>query len=262
MICMSELKDQQPDSPPPPDPPERQSPGSDSSGKQSSKSADDVLPEAYSGGPDKTGAAGAERSEHPMGGGDKDRAAAQLEAEPLPAGGAHADSEVARTARTDHVAQHPAAGDTSFRPHSEETRPVSTATQTNELSGGAEAKDSSPDAHGQVRDAEGILDPSDRWKPEDGTPVLGRSWDADVAKEWSDHKVLDLKDWNLERNDQWVDSIIEQEGEPYLASPQESNRWDIANDRQTVYGRELAQFERAGYHQEGDYLRSPEERQT
>ena len=95
------------------------------------------------------------------------------------------------------------------------------------------------------------------WSPDDGTPVLGRLPDTEVAKDWPGHSVLDDPYWTPERNDGWIQSIIDQRGEPYLASPEDGNLWDYAYDRPTVYGRELDQLRGAGYGRFGDTMQPP-----
>lgn len=95
------------------------------------------------------------------------------------------------------------------------------------------------------------------WHPEDGTPVIGRLPDTDVAKPWPGHSVLDLKDWSIEKNDRWIQSIIDQRGTVYTGSPEAGNTWDMVYNRPTVYGRELDMLQKAGYTKVGDYLVPP-----
>jgi hypothetical protein len=95
------------------------------------------------------------------------------------------------------------------------------------------------------------------WHPEDGTPVIGRLPDTDVAKPWPGHSVLDLKDWSIAKNDRWIQSIIDQRGTVYTGSPEAGNTWDLVYDRPTVYGRELDMLRQAGYTKVGDYMVPP-----
>jgi hypothetical protein len=39
---------------------------------------------------------------------------------------------------------------------------------------------------------------------ERATAVIGRLPDTSVAKDWAGHEVLDLPDWTLAKNDEWV----------------------------------------------------------
>ncbi|MFZ5722213.1 MAG: RHS repeat domain-containing protein [Pseudomonadota bacterium] len=88
--------------------------------------------------------------------------------------------------------------------------------------------------------------------------VIGRLPDTEVAREWEGHEVLNIPDWNIQKNDEWVSGVIENRQTVYTASPIEGNIWDDIKGRETVYGRELGQFEKAGYTRDGDYLRPPQ----
>ena len=50
--------------------------------------------------------------------------------------------------------------------------------------------------------------------------VIGRIPDTAVAKEWPGHEVLDIPDWKIEKNDAWVQSVIERRMDVYIASPE------------------------------------------
>ena len=94
--------------------------------------------------------------------------------------------------------------------------------------------------------------------PEKPIYVLGRQVDTAVAKDWQGHSVLDIPDWTLQKNDAFVQGIIDQKGTVYLGSPQtQATLWDAVNDRQTVFARELEQLRNAGYQQVGDYMYPP-----
>jgi RHS repeat-associated protein len=88
--------------------------------------------------------------------------------------------------------------------------------------------------------------------------VLGRQVDTDVAKDWAGHSVLDIPDWTLAKNDAFIQKIIDEGGTAYLGSPQiEANLWDAANNRMTVFARELEQLKKAGYKRQGNYMLPP-----
>lgn len=97
----------------------------------------------------------------------------------------------------------------------------------------------------------------ERWKPEDGIPVLGRLPDTQVAKEWPDHAVLDLDDWTPVKNEEWIKSIIDQRGPVYVGSPTKGNLWDYDRDGPTMFASELRWLEEAGYRREGDMMIPP-----
>ena len=68
--------------------------------------------------------------------------------------------------------------------------------------------------------------------------------------------VLNIPDRTQAKNDAWVQGIIDQGASVYVASPQtETNLWDFANNRETIFARELNQLRNAGYTQAGDYLK-------
>jgi len=81
---------------------------------------------------------------------------------------------------------------------------------------------------------------------------------AAVAKDWPGHEVLDIPDWSIAKNDQWVQSVIDRKMDVYVGSPTTwSNLWDAAAGRSTVFGRELQQFLDAGYTWDGWTLIPP-----
>lgn len=93
---------------------------------------------------------------------------------------------------------------------------------------------------------------------EDTTAVIGRLPDTAVAKSWPGHEVLDLPDWSIAKNDQWVQSVIDRKMPVYVGSnPTWENIWDATNARTTVFGRELQQFTNAGYTLVGWTMLSP-----
>ncbi|EST30592.1 DUF6531 domain-containing protein [Streptomyces roseochromogenus] len=99
-------------------------------------------------------------------------------------------------------------------------------------------------------------EPSDKNGP---FAVIGRRPDTGVATDWEGHDVLDMpkESWKVEINDAWVQKIVTEERDVYLASnPTPANRFNELG-MPTVFNRELDQFEKAGYIQVGDYLISP-----
>jgi hypothetical protein len=60
----------------------------------------------------------------------------------------------------------------------------------------------------------------------------------------------------MEKNDAWVQGIIDEGRDVYMASPTRDNLTDELGDP-TVFSRELDQLRAAGYVEEGDYLRAP-----
>ncbi|MBL0318687.1 MAG: hypothetical protein IPP74_05280 [Alphaproteobacteria bacterium] len=90
--------------------------------------------------------------------------------------------------------------------------------------------------------------------------VIGRLTDTEVAKDWVGHEVLDIPEWSIEKNMQWVDSGIENGQTFYLASPIEGNTIQTGGSfagQPTVMAREIKRLEKAGYVRIGDYYVSP-----
>jgi RHS repeat-associated protein len=88
--------------------------------------------------------------------------------------------------------------------------------------------------------------------------VIGRQVDTTVAKDWAGHKILDIPNWTLKKNDAWVQGIIDSRAKVYIGTPQtQKTLWDAANSRPTVFARELEQLQGAGYKQVGDYMHPP-----
>jgi uncharacterized protein RhaS with RHS repeats len=88
--------------------------------------------------------------------------------------------------------------------------------------------------------------------------VLGRLEDTKVARDWDGHDVLNIPDWTIKKNDQWVEQGIKNKQEFYTASPEKGNLWDAAANRETVYARELNQIKGAGYVKQGDSFIHPD----
>jgi hypothetical protein len=116
---------------------------------------------------------------------------------------------------------------------------------------------------------------------DDGTVVIGRLPDTQVASEWDGYQKQELQanpnanefwqqehdrgatdlepGWSPENNDAWVQSIIDQRLSVYLGSPEAGNLVDPKRgDAPTVYKTELDKFRAAGYTQVGDYLVPPD----
>jgi len=92
----------------------------------------------------------------------------------------------------------------------------------------------------------------------DDIVVLGRQVDTAVAKNWPGHKMLDIQNWTIPRNDAFMQSVIQNKQKVYLGSPQtRSTLWDAKNNRSTVFARELDQLKAADYKQQGDYMLPP-----
>jgi len=87
--------------------------------------------------------------------------------------------------------------------------------------------------------------------------VLGRLDDTAVAKNWDGHDVLDDPNWTLTRNDDWVNSGIDNNQDFYIASPITEKNLISANPKypgETVFAREIRMIKEAGYVQKGDYF--------
>jgi len=92
----------------------------------------------------------------------------------------------------------------------------------------------------------------------DLTYVIGRRPDTAVAESWLEHNVLNTPNWTLKKNDAWIANIISQNAKVYVGSPEtKANLWDAANNRPTVFARELQQLQQAGYTRSGDYMLPP-----
>ncbi|MFE0454491.1 hypothetical protein ACFW2D_25060 [Streptomyces sp. NPDC058914] len=78
--------------------------------------------------------------------------------------------------------------------------------------------------------------------------VLGWKKDTKIAKDWPNHEVLALDDWDEALNDEFIRGVIEKRQKVYLASPIDGDR-ALTNVRggEAVYARELNQLLDAGY---------------
>jgi RHS repeat-associated protein len=94
----------------------------------------------------------------------------------------------------------------------------------------------------------------------DDVIVLGRQADTAVAANWPGHKVLNIDNWTMELNDNFIRTAIKRQQNVYLASPRAGNMIQTAGDftgQPTIFARELKMLENAGYKQMGDYLIHP-----
>jgi RHS repeat-associated protein len=88
--------------------------------------------------------------------------------------------------------------------------------------------------------------------------VIGRLEDTKAARDWEGHDVLNISDWTIKKNDEWVQQGIKNKQEFYTASPERGNLWDAAANRETVYGRELRQIKETGYVKRGNSYIHPD----
>lgn len=63
-----------------------------------------------------------------------------------------------------------------------------------------------------------------------------------------------VADWTLPKNDAWIQSIIDQRGTVYTASPTEGNYWNAVRGEPTIFAREVQQLQVRGMDGKGDYL--------
>jgi hypothetical protein len=90
--------------------------------------------------------------------------------------------------------------------------------------------------------------------------VIGKLEDTAVAKDWSDHDVLNDPNWTLKKNDSWVQSGINNRQTFYIASPTIQHNLVSSNPLypgETVFARELRMLIEANYTRTGDYMIPP-----
>jgi hypothetical protein len=76
--------------------------------------------------------------------------------------------------------------------------------------------------------------------------------------DWEGHDVLHIpKGWSSEINDAWIQKIIDERRDIYIASPQTAVNLIGRRGGPSVFSRELDQLRDAGYIQSGDYLLAP-----
>jgi RHS repeat-associated protein len=90
--------------------------------------------------------------------------------------------------------------------------------------------------------------------------VIGRIWDTAVAKGWAGHEVLDIPNWTLKKNAEWISEGIKAGQNFYMASSYAGNMVQTSGafkGQPTVFAMELEQLAKAGYRRIGDYLVHP-----
>jgi len=102
----------------------------------------------------------------------------------------------------------------------------------------------------------GILNPGEAWTPSQGIPVIGRIPDKAVISGYPGFVRIEetVRRWNMAKNDAWIQSIIDQGAEVYVASPTEGNYWNAVRGEPTVFAREVQQLLQSGYEWQGDFL--------
>jgi hypothetical protein len=91
--------------------------------------------------------------------------------------------------------------------------------------------------------------------------VIGRLYDTAAAKEWKGHDVLDIPDWTIKKNMEWIDQGIERRHNFYTASPEAGNMiLDSGRfkGQPTIYAIEIQRLKDAGYIKVGDYYLHPD----
>jgi RHS repeat-associated protein len=87
--------------------------------------------------------------------------------------------------------------------------------------------------------------------------VIGRDWDTDIAMDWEGHEVLYIKEWSPVKNDAWIQKVIGERRDIYIASPVTPASLIGRRGGPSVFSRELDQLRDAGYIRHGDYLLAP-----
>ena len=90
--------------------------------------------------------------------------------------------------------------------------------------------------------------------------VIGRLPDTAIAQSWSGHDVLNIPDWTLAKNMEWVDSGITNQQLFYMGSPTTGNLVQTTGryaGQPTVTALEIQRLENAGYVRIGDYYVPP-----
>jgi hypothetical protein len=73
--------------------------------------------------------------------------------------------------------------------------------------------------------------------------VLGRQADTAVAAHWPGHKVLEIDNWTLQLNDNFIQTVIRRQQDVFLASPRKGNMVQTAGKyagQLTIFARRLA----------------------
>ncbi len=90
--------------------------------------------------------------------------------------------------------------------------------------------------------------------------VLGRLDDTAVAKNWKGHDVLDIPDWTMKKNMEWVDQGVQNKQDFYTASPESGNMIQTSGrfkGEPTIYAQEIRRIKDVGYVKKGDYYVHP-----
>jgi hypothetical protein len=122
-----------------------------------------------------------------------------------------------------------------------------------------------------------------KYAQSEGTPVIGRLGDTEVAGEWEGHTVIDLRanpnanevwaeahergdlrpdgrpitepGWSPELNEDWIGSIVEKGAIVYLGSePAGDNLVSSNHQYPSVFSTEIDQLQDAGYQRVGEYM--------
>jgi len=89
--------------------------------------------------------------------------------------------------------------------------------------------------------------------------VIGRKFDTAIAKDWPGYKILDETGWSIQRNDEYIQMIINKRAKVYIASPKTpKNLWNFEEDIPTIFSIELEKLKAAGYIEVGQYLIPPQ----
>jgi RHS repeat-associated protein len=103
-----------------------------------------------------------------------------------------------------------------------------------------------------------ILSPKEKWQAAQGTPVIGRLKDTTDWAKKPGYTKANLTPWTLEKNDAWVQTIIDQGGVVLAVSPRtQDNLWNPVRGEPTVFAREIFQLQQSGYTWKGDFLLPP-----
>ncbi len=81
--------------------------------------------------------------------------------------------------------------------------------------------------------------------------------DTGVGGEWPGYRKLIANSWNLDKNDAWIQSIIDHRGTVYVGTPTQGTYWNKGRVEPSVFAREIQQLLQAGYRWSGDYLVPP-----
>ncbi len=103
----------------------------------------------------------------------------------------------------------------------------------------------------------GPLPPALWWNASKGTPTIGRLRDTGAVDGLDGYTFLSVDGWTIQKNDAWIQSIIDQRGTVYVGSPTAGTYWSSGRKEPTVFAREIQQLTSSGYRWVGDYLVPP-----